>query len=67
MGYQAHCVVMEEISKASGLDLVLKQAMADRSKSQAALGYHTRRTHSYASTNYASTAISNRKRGSFQA
>jgi isovaleryl-CoA dehydrogenase len=53
MGYQAHCIVMEEVSKASGSCTVLFLDKTRVSSSQVALDFPTLRIRSSASTNYA--------------
>lgn len=52
MGYQAHCIVMEEISRASGLLSVLPLQELGHLDSQVALGSPTLRTPSCASINF---------------
>lgn len=52
MGYQAHCIVMEEISRASGVLSVLPLQDLGHLDFQVALDFPTLRTPSCASINF---------------
>ena len=66
MGYQAHCVVMEEISRASGGSRCLRFPRISKANSlKAASVSHTRHIPSFASISSCSMVRLNRKRSIF--
>ena len=66
MGYQAHCIVLEEISRASGRQRsfgIIPYCLYV----QVALAFHMRRIRSYVLTNYVSMLAQYKKKGFYRA